>query len=79
LSVGADAVLLDNMTPDAMRRAVAMVGGRAITEASGRITPATAPAIAASGVDLISIGWLTHSIAALDIGLDYAGERSAKG
>jgi len=79
LSVGADAVLLDNMTPDTMRRAVAMVGGRAITEASGRITPATAPAIAASGVDLISIGWLTHSIAALDIGLDYAGERSAKG
>src|SRR5262252_4540515 len=66
LSVGADAVLLDNMTPDTMRRAVAMVGGRAITEASGRITPATAPAIAASGVDLISIGWLTHSIAALD-------------
>ena len=79
LSVGADAVLLDNMTPDAMRRAVAMVGGRAITEASGRITPATAPAIAASGVDLISIGWLTHSVAALDIGLDYAGEQSAKG
>jgi nicotinate-nucleotide pyrophosphorylase (carboxylating) len=71
LGVGTDAVLLDNMTPDDLRRAVAMVGGRAITEASGRITPATAPAVAATGVDLISIGWLTHSVTALDIGLDY--------
>jgi nicotinate-nucleotide pyrophosphorylase (carboxylating) len=50
---------------------VATVGGRAITEASGGITPATAPAIAATGVDLMSVGWLTHSITALDIGLDY--------
>ena len=71
LAAGVDAVLLDNMTPDELRRAVAMVGGRAITEASGRITPATAPAIAAAGVDLISIGWLTHSVTALDVGLDY--------
>ena len=71
LAVGADAVLLDNMSPDDLRRAVAMVAGRAITEASGQITPATAPAIAAAGVDLISIGWLTHSVTALDIGLDY--------
>ena len=71
LSVGVDAVLLDNMSADELRRAVAMVGGRAITEASGRITPATAPTVASSGVDLISIGWLTHSAAALDIGLDY--------
>src|SRR5499426_2634166 len=68
LAVGADAVLLDNMSPDDLRRAVAMVAGRAITEASGQITPATAPAIAAAGVDLISIGWLTHSVTALDIG-----------
>lgn len=66
-----DAILLDNMTPDELRRAVAMVGGRAITEASGRITPATAPSIAATGVDLISIGWLTHSAPVLDIGLDF--------
>jgi nicotinate-nucleotide pyrophosphorylase (carboxylating) len=71
LSVGVDAVLLDNMSPDELRRAVAMVAGRAITEASGRITAANAPAIAASGVDLISAGWLTHSAPALDIGLDY--------
>jgi nicotinate-nucleotide pyrophosphorylase (carboxylating) len=71
LAVGVDAVLLDNMRPEELRQAVAMVGGRAITEASGGVTPATAPAIAATGVDLISIGWLTHSVTALDIGLDY--------
>ena len=71
LAVGVNAVLLDNMQPEELRRAVAMVGGRAITEASGGVTPATAPAIAATGVDLISIGWLTHSVTALDIGLDY--------
>jgi nicotinate-nucleotide pyrophosphorylase (carboxylating) len=71
LAAGADAVLLDNMSPPLLREAVAMVGGRAITEASGRITPETAPEIAATGVDLISLGWLTHSSRALDIGLDY--------
>ena len=71
LGLGVDAVLLDNMPVAMLARGVAMVGGRAITEASGRITPATAPAIAASGVDLISVGWLTHSATALDIGLDY--------
>jgi nicotinate-nucleotide pyrophosphorylase (carboxylating) len=47
-----DAVLLDNMTVDEMQRAVAMAAGKAITEPSGRVTPATAPAIAATGVDL---------------------------
>jgi len=73
LDIGVDAVLLDNMGPDMLARAVAMVDGRAVTEASGRITPATAPAVAASGVDLISIGWLTHSAAVLDIGLDHRG------
>ena len=71
LSLGVDAVLLDNMTVDDLKKAVAMAGGRVITEASGRITAATAPAIAATGVDLISVGWVTHSAAALDIGLDY--------
>lgn len=70
LAGGVDAVLLDNMTPEMLAQGVARVAGQAITEASGRITPATAPAIAAAGVDLISIGWLTHSAAALDIGLD---------
>jgi nicotinate-nucleotide pyrophosphorylase (carboxylating) len=66
-----DAVLLDNMSLDDLRTAVTMVGDRAVTEASGRITPATAPAIAATGVDLISVGWLTHSAPVLDIGLDF--------
>jgi nicotinate-nucleotide pyrophosphorylase (carboxylating) len=68
-----DAVLLDNMGPDLLRQAVAMVDGRAITEASGRIRPDTAHAIAASGVDLLSVGWLTHSASVLDIGLDWLG------
>lgn len=72
LGLGVDAVLLDNMTLEDLQQAVAMVAGRAITDASGRITAATAPAIAATGVDLISIGWLTHSASVLDIGLDYA-------
>jgi nicotinate-nucleotide pyrophosphorylase (carboxylating) len=67
-----DAVLLDNMDPETLRRTVKMVGGRAVTEASGRITRETAPAIAAAGVDLISSGWITHSAPILDLGLDIA-------
>ena len=67
----ADAVLLDNMTPDQLRAAVALVNGRAMTEASGGITAATVPAIAASGVDFISSGAITHSAACLDLGLDF--------
>ena len=70
LEYGVDAVLLDNMAPPTLRRAVAMVGGRAVTEASGRITRESAPAIAAAGVDLISSGWITHSAPILDLGLD---------
>ena len=73
LEVGVDAVLLDNMTPETLRRAVAMVGGRAVTEASGRITLETASAVAATGVDLISSGWITHSAPILDLGLDIEG------
>ncbi len=65
-----DAVLLDNMDPSTMREAVARVNGRAITEASGRITAETIPAVAAAGVDLISVGWITHSAPILDLGLD---------
>jgi nicotinate-nucleotide pyrophosphorylase (carboxylating) len=70
LECGVDAVLLDNMGPNTLCRAVEMVGGRAVTEASGRITVETAPAIAAAGVDLISSGWITHSAPILDLGLD---------
>ena len=58
------------MDPPTLARAVTLVAGRAVTEASGRITPQTAPAVAASGVDLISVGWLTHSAPLLDLGLD---------
>ncbi|TGQ66131.1 MAG: carboxylating nicotinate-nucleotide diphosphorylase [Mesorhizobium sp.] len=70
LAANVDAVLLDNMSVGQLTEAVAMVGGRAITEASGRVTPQTARAIAATGVDLISVGWITHSAPILDIGLD---------
>ena len=71
LQIGVDAVLLDNMTPVQLRQAVDLVAGRAITEASGNINPTTAAEIAASGVDLLSVGWITHSAQVLDIGLDY--------
>jgi nicotinate-nucleotide pyrophosphorylase (carboxylating) len=73
LEVGVDAVLLDNMSLETMREAVALVDGRAVTEASGRISPDTAAAVAATGVDLISSGWITHSAPILDLGLDIAG------
>jgi nicotinate-nucleotide pyrophosphorylase (carboxylating) len=71
LATGVEVVLLDNMAPDELARAVKLVAGRAITEASGRVTAATAPAIAAAGVDLISCGWITHSAPCLDLGLDF--------
>lgn len=68
-----DAVLLDNMTPDVLHQAVKMVGGRALTEASGGVTLQTVRAIADAGVDLISVGALTHSAPVLDLGLDFEG------
>ena len=70
LTARPDAVLLDNMTPATLREAVAMVAGRAITEASGGITLATVAAVAETGVDYISSGWITHSAPSLDLGLD---------
>jgi len=73
LAIGADAVLLDNMELAELSQAVAMVAGRAVTEASGRVTPSSVAAVAATGVDLISAGWLTHSVTVLDIGLDHRG------
>lgn len=72
LEAGADAVLLDNMAPQTLAEAVRRVDGRAVTEASGRIAPDSARAVAAAGVDLISVGWLTHSAPILDLGLDAA-------
>ncbi len=71
LAAGVDAVLLDNMTPAMLAEAVSIIGGRAISEASGRITQETVAAVAASGVDVISAGWITHSAPALDFGLDF--------
>jgi nicotinate-nucleotide pyrophosphorylase (carboxylating) len=70
LIAGIDAVLLDNMSLDDLRRGVELINGRAISEASGRVNLETAPAIAETGVDLISVGWLTHSAPILDIALD---------
>lgn len=70
LDAGAEAVLLDNMPPATLRDAVARCRGRAITEASGGITADTIRAVAETGVDLISVGALTHSVKSLDVGLD---------
>jgi nicotinate-nucleotide pyrophosphorylase (carboxylating) len=72
LALGVEVVLLDNMSLEQLRQATRLCRGRAVTEASGRITPETAPAVAETGVDLISVGWLTHSVRVLDIGLDAA-------
>lgn len=70
LKEGADAVLLDNMSTDELRQAVAMVKGAMICEASGGVTLETIAAIAETGVNLISVGALTHSAKVLDLGLD---------
>ena len=70
LTAGPDVVLLDNMKPAMLGKAVALVAGRAKTEASGGITPDTVAAVAETGVDYISSGWITHSAPALDLGLD---------
>jgi nicotinate-nucleotide pyrophosphorylase (carboxylating) len=73
LDVGlADVVLIDNFDLESMRKAVAMVGGRLVIEASGGITLASAAAIAETGVDYLSSGALTHSVKNLDVGLDIA-------
>ncbi len=85
---GVDAVLLDNMDPETVAEAVRRVGGRMTTEASGGIRPDAVRTYAATGVDILSLGWLTHSVTGLDIGLDvevsmagrlvaYSGARSS--
>ena len=71
LAAGADIIMLDNMTPDLMRECVAIIKGRAITEASGGINLSNVRAVAESGVDWISIGALTHSAPALNLALDF--------
>ncbi len=74
LAEGADVVLLDNMSLGDLREAVAMIGGRMICEASGGVTLETIAGIAETGVDLISVGALTHSARVLDLGLDVVVE-----
>lgn len=70
LAGGVDTIMLDNFTPDELREGVALVAGRAIVEASGGITLETIGEVARTGVDVISVGALTHSVRALDLGLD---------
>jgi nicotinate-nucleotide pyrophosphorylase (carboxylating) len=74
LATGANHILLDNMTPDELREAVALVAGRAKTEASGGVTLHTVRAIAQTGVDYISVGALTHSARAVDCSLEMLNE-----
>ncbi|MDX1674594.1 MAG: carboxylating nicotinate-nucleotide diphosphorylase [Longimicrobiales bacterium] len=74
LEAGADGVLLDNMTPEQLTLAVEQVGGAALAEASGGITLESVRAAAESGVDLISVGALTHSAPALDVALEFDWE-----
>ena len=69
LAAGADIIMLDNMSPELMKEAVAITDGRAVLEASGGITDETLRAVAESGVDIISIGALTHSVKAFDISM----------
>jgi nicotinate-nucleotide pyrophosphorylase (carboxylating) len=71
LAFGPDALLLDNMAPAQLKAAVTAVAGRAVTEASGGVTLDTVRQIAETGVDLISVGALTHSAPTLDVGLDF--------
>ncbi len=76
LEVGVTALLLDNMAPPDLRRAVEMTAGRAVLEASGRVTAETVRSIAETGVDYISSGWITHSAPMLDFGLDFVSHPS---
>jgi nicotinate-nucleotide pyrophosphorylase (carboxylating) len=71
LAAGVDVLLLDNMTPATLAEAVRLIAGRATAEASGKVSLDSVAAIAASGVDVISVGKLTHSAPALDIALDF--------
>lgn len=70
LAAGVDTVMLDNFSIEDLRRGVALIDGRALVEASGNVSLATVRAIAQTGVDVISVGALTHSVASIDLGLD---------
>ncbi|MFF4248270.1 carboxylating nicotinate-nucleotide diphosphorylase [Streptomyces sp. NPDC001822] len=79
LDAGADLILLDNFTPSATAEAVALVGGRAVLESSGRLSLDSARAYAEAGVDYLAVGALTHSSPILDIGLDFREAAPADG
>jgi len=70
LEGGVDTIMLDNFTLDELREGVALIAGRALIEASGNVSLETIGSIAQTGVDIISVGALTHSVRALDLGLD---------
>lgn len=74
LAGGADTIMLDNFTPELLHQGVALIGGRAVVEASGGVDLSTVRAIAEAGVDVISVGALTHSVRSLDLGLDIGVE-----
>jgi nicotinate-nucleotide pyrophosphorylase (carboxylating) len=74
LSLGVERVLLDNMTIETMREAVALNGGKAKLEASGNVTLQSVRAVAETGVDFISVGGLTHSAPVFDVSLKWAAE-----
>lgn len=71
LAEGINLVLLDNMPPEVLKEAVKLCHGKCLTEASGGITPETLKTVAATGVNFIAMGWLTHSVKSLDIGFDF--------
>ncbi len=72
MTCGVDIIMLDNMSPEMMSKAVRLINGRSLVEASGGVTLETVEAIAMSGVDIISVGALTHSAPSCDIGMDWS-------
>ena len=76
IEAGADIVMLDNMDSETIRTAVELAAGRCVLEASGGITLETVREVAETGVDLISVGWITHSAPTLDVALDFVVDRS---
>lgn len=79
LRAGADVIMLDNMEPDLMREAVRLIGGRALVEASGRIRLDNIHQIVTTGIDFLSMGWLTHSAPPLDLSLEFCQGREPRG
>ncbi|MEW6260376.1 MAG: carboxylating nicotinate-nucleotide diphosphorylase [Thermodesulfobacteriota bacterium] len=77
LQAGVDVIMLDNMSIETMRRAVALIAGKALVEVSGRINAATIPGLAGAGIDIVSVGALTHSAKSVDISMDIEAGNTA--